>query len=442
MSLLSRAELRELDAHAGALAELEAEQRRRDGSGLGPAALVARSRRIARRTTLATILLAATVTGIVGFAGYDRYRANAVAARERAIRDRDLGRFTLELRPFDWDPSDLTPREVDANQLPMLRWTLRTPDPDDPERPGAVIPPSRFRAEWSTTPGHFTVEAPGGAAYLVVSNRQRTGEPPCADSIVPLKALPGAAQRGRHKTITVVVPSCRATYTDMEPIPAGDFMEGGAGEPLSVVQLANGRWFSRRTFLPAFKIDRTEVSNAAYARFAAMASVTGFAMPIYPTNRELEAAGRGDFPVSGISWHEASAYCRWLGKSLPSSQEWQKASRGGIVLRDGAPNLHPRRNAPWWPPKDVSKANINAGGVTGPTSIRETERDVGPYDVIGQAGNVQEWTNSSRTATDAIARGGDWQNTTPANLNDYLAIENERPKRSVDFALGFRCALR
>ncbi|HEU4598887.1 MAG TPA: SUMF1/EgtB/PvdO family nonheme iron enzyme [Solirubrobacterales bacterium] len=83
--------------------------------------------------------------------------------------------------------------------------------------------------------------------------------------------------------------------------------------------------------LPAFEIDRTPVSNAAYTSFI---EATDAEPPLYWERREGgwidTARGRQDpidpgRPLLHVSWHQADAFARWAGKRLPSELEWEAA---------------------------------------------------------------------------------------------------------------------
>src|ERR1019366_5829986 len=92
--------------------------------------------------------------------------------------------------------------------------------------------------------------------------------------------------------------------------------------------------------IPAFLIDRYEVTNAQFARFVASgghrhASLwgrqfvdrTGTPGP-RGWSRGSYPEGRENHPVTGVSWNEAKAYARWAGRELPTLIQWRRAALG------------------------------------------------------------------------------------------------------------------
>jgi len=80
-------------------------------------------------------------------------------------------------------------------------------------------------------------------------------------------------------------------------------------------------------------------------------------------------AGQDDFPVRGVSWHEAMAYAAWAGKTLPTVHHWRRAAPG-IIFSDILEHSN-------FSGKDVAAAGAYAG--------------VGPFGTYDMAGNVREW---------------------------------------------------
>jgi formylglycine-generating enzyme required for sulfatase activity len=438
-SLLGREELRELKPHTSAIAELDAEwQRRATGEPWTPSRLVGRSRQVLRRRTA---IIASLFGAAVAVAGLSLYRSHVETVRqeeEAELKARNLGRFTLSLEPFDWDPAGQAATAVDP-ALVGLRWELRAWQSEDEY--GERVPEDDVVRGTPQVLGRALVEhveARGGRAFLLVVRGA------CRPSSVPLHDLPGYARREQQEVVLHVrVPTCAATRSDTILIPAGRFIYGGLGEPPSQA-VANVPDSNQRedqhVFLPAYRIDRTEVTNAAFGVFAAMAPVTEITAPRYPNQvPELFHAGEPKKPLTGITWHVAHAYCRFLGKDLPSSEQWVKAMRGGERLADGTPNPMPRRNLPW----GMGDAHAHAvfDKDRGVVDVGTYPGDVSPYGVLDLAGNAQEWTDTRAGDGIRVVRGGSALIYIGDSLVDFMAIENPRAESQAQFNLGMRCVV-
>ncbi|HEV7859671.1 MAG TPA: SUMF1/EgtB/PvdO family nonheme iron enzyme [Pyrinomonadaceae bacterium] len=163
-------------------------------------------------------------------------------------------------------------------------------------------------------------------------------------------------------------------------IPAGEFIMGADDHD------ENERPAHRVT-LPDYYMDKYEVTNAQYKKFC---DATGRPLPINPywtqkslgTNDYLNAFP--DSPVIGISWEDATAYARWVGKRLPTEEEWEKAASWG-------PDAQSKRQWPWGNEFTKERANV---GTDGPEPVREFAAGASAYGVFNMAGNVSEWVAS------------------------------------------------
>ena len=77
-------------------------------------------------------------------------------------------------------------------------------------------------------------------------------------------------------------------------------------------------------YLPAFDIDRFEVTVAQYRRCVADGGCDSGAL--LQGDQRYHTSPRN--PVVNVTWRDASDYCTWAGKRLPSEAEWEKAARG------------------------------------------------------------------------------------------------------------------
>jgi iron(II)-dependent oxidoreductase len=94
-------------------------------------------------------------------------------------------------------------------------------------------------------------------------------------------------------------------------------------------------------------------------------------------------------PVVGLSWFEASAYARWLGKRLPTDAEWTKAGAWPV---ESAPGRIAQRRYPWGESFDVRRAHLFGSGHNGPVPIDEYPGGTSVGGIHQLIGNVWEWT--------------------------------------------------
>ncbi|WXB20279.1 SUMF1/EgtB/PvdO family nonheme iron enzyme [Pendulispora albinea] len=404
-----------------------------------------RHQRRNRNISVATLALTITVGSLTLAAAYRQQKMAAERqAEDLRLAGRDFGQFELVLTPFD--KADHLQRAIDAVALPALSWRLYGQQQGDPHKPGAPIPGDLVRVV-SVARGRTRidrVDAPGGLAFLRVDGRGRAGET-CAPSWIRLQSLPGyASRRGPISKIEIAIPTCQASAEGMITIGAGAFVYGGPGEPAThfpdyvepeqVVELGE------------YGIDRAEVSNADFEPFAKLQAITGYAVPTYPAEPAVAHAGAGpDMPVTAIDAFEAEAFCRYMGKRLPSDFEWTKAARGGMTI-DGKLNPWPRRLYPWGPQVRPRCANVDgtADGFRWVAPAGASTCDESPYGVLNLAGNVAEWiSREGQTDKDAnpnrTIRAG--QVDSPPELEHATTVfRNTREARQFSFALGVRCA--
>ncbi|WP_300063877.1 SUMF1/EgtB/PvdO family nonheme iron enzyme [uncultured Roseobacter sp.] len=238
-----------------------------------------------------------------------------------------------------------------------------------------------------------------------------------------------------------------------------------------------------RVDLAGFRVDREEVTNAAFVEFLNALSLSperdfpsggatkaslGDTYPYlaedwegsgnypivaldddqsriaYENGQFTPEAGYSNHPVTETTWAGARAYCEWRGARLPTEAEWEAVARGETD-----------RNFPWGnKPPNEGLAHID--GLNGQT------RPVGSYPdgatpdgVLDLSGSLAEWTSTLRRPFpydpndgredlladgERVTRGGDYRydngpNTLTASHRVGFSNAPGRGHRHI----GFRC---
>ncbi len=204
----------------------------------------------------------------------------------------------------------------------------------------------------------------------------------------------------------------------------------------------------------SFYMDRSEVSNGEYARFA---RETQRSVPRWWPKAGEEPAGWDRLPATQVTWDDAMAYASFHGKRLPTHAEWELASRGTMG------RLYPWADLSMDP--EAAGANIFQTRflIAQPTEVevlREYLRCAWPVDrlpgaaspqgVLHLFGNVDEWTSTpfveavrGRSVSVGLKRwtmGHNWY-ASAFGMDPSRHGFAEVTEKDTSYSLGFRCVL-
>ena len=243
---------------------------------------------------------------------------------------------------------------------------------------------------------------------------------------------------------------------EMVLIPAGEFQMGSndGGDDEKPVH---------SVYVDAFYMDKYEVTNAQFKKFVdanrqwQKAHIEGrFHNGNYlgHWNGNNYPSEKGNHPVTFVSWYAAMAYAKWAGKRLPTEAEWERAARGGLVVK-----TYPHGNM-------ITRQDANYGRNVGDTTAVGSYPANG-YGLYDMAGNVYEWcldaynanfysvsprenplsgaksvvwlvNNFTNVKSSRVLRGGSW---VYAALYVRVASRHSSLRQRIRFTCyGFRCA--
>jgi len=167
---------------------------------------------------------------------------------------------------------------------------------------------------------------------------------------------------------------------DMVLVPAGEFIMGsdikGTDNKETVA------YPQHKVNLPAFMIDKYEVTNFQFLDFSIKERYAGEGVKEGKDWRTFASQDKALFPVQYITWNDANAYCKSVGRRLPTEAEWEKAARGS----DG-------KAYPWGNDWIEGRSNTAETNLLKPAAVGEYD-DVSQYGAHDMLGNVREWTST------------------------------------------------
>ena len=183
----------------------------------------------------------------------------------------------------------------------------------------------------------------------------------------------------------------------------------------------------------SFEMDVTEVTAAAYQRCV---DGRGCEAPVNGPFCTFGKRGKENHPINCVSWDDADAFCRWVGKRLPSEEEWEHAARGP----EG-------RKYPWGDaPPDGRVCWRRWMSKLGTCEVGSFPSGDSPFHVHDMSGNVWEWTSTVHSpgydrphhGALRVHRRGGWGDVNPS---DFRAADRGRARPADRYdVVGFRCA--
>jgi formylglycine-generating enzyme required for sulfatase activity len=240
-------------------------------------------------------------------------------------------------------------------------------------------------------------------------------------------------------------------------IPPGDFIMGSLHSRLTEIadsyeddSVIWNEYPECPVNLDGYYISRFPVTNDDFQTFI---NETDHAVPFrddefskfYNWNRESRSypEDKANHPVVLVSWHDARAYCDWLGARLPTEAEWEKAARGTDA-----------REWPWGNIWHARRCNAEGSGLLGTSPVgRFSPAGDSPYGLSDMAGNIWEWCSSLlepypyrlddgrevlETPGKRVLRGGSFGSS---GLWTRCASRNSADPYDRGFNVGFRVVL-
>lgn len=226
-----------------------------------------------------------------------------------------------------------------------------------------------------------------------------------SEASIDIKSIP-LARQPEPEPLPLIQSESTEIPDGMVFVPEGPFLSGNE---------------KRQKAIDEFFIDVLPVTNAQYLKFVRQ---TGADVPDdWFEGRPM--IGKKDHPIVNVSYNQAAAYAKWVGKRLPTTDEWEKAARGdkGLIY-------------PWGDEFLPEAVNSRESQLNTTISVGFHKDNISMYGVKDMVGNVSEWV--AKENDHVHFRGGsflDDMNGVRTTSKFVTASANFK-----SFFIGFRCA--
>jgi len=250
---------------------------------------------------------------------------------------------------------------------------------------------------------------------------------PCdIDCIKQLVTLHSLVQIKEEKTLKQEK-EIGGNFDDMVEIPIGSFLYGDYKQKVTIknpylIDVYPTTNFQYEKFIKAGGYEKEEFWSSEGIEWKKREKIS------LPKFWNDEKCNKPDHPVVGVSWFEAEAYSKWVGKRLTAEVEWERAARS----TDG-------RRYPWGDSFDKAKCNSMESGIEHTTPVTQYPNGRSQDNCYDMVGNVWEWCVDWYSVNEGrcVVRGGSWS---------YLQLDLRCALRSRVYphyrsdSIGFRCS--
>lgn len=226
--------------------------------------------------------------------------------------------------------------------------------------------------------------------------------------------------------------------------------------------------------LSEVKLDKYEVTVESYRQCVDAGCCVAHCTPngdgqgeaLWNEYCNYDKEGRDKHPMNCVDWTNADAYCRWVGKRLPTDVEWAYAAYGDEARKYPWGNKGPDKQRANVCDASCRKALQERGrpwrafhelddGFPGTAPVGSFPDGASQFGALDMGGNVWEWVgdwfspqprllpskeNPTGPASGErrVVRGGSWNDTDATELENQTRHGFHPPNRFVN--VGFRCA--